>query len=180
MAQQKVNGNAIFYGDIRKQVDTGVIKFSGNLGDTVRWTDSALRKNVYSSDYNIKINLNAQKAVSAGTFVYMAAENYVIRRVTSTLSGVSNTVLRSGAAVGQANHGLHPNLKDRASILSALSWSATSTDLPTYTTTINNVDTTFSADHAAAPTLSVPGELTYQTGDTGTVTQKDYEARTNG
>src|SRR6185436_4435912 len=109
MAQVKVNGNAISYGDIRKQVDTGVIKFSGNLGDTTRWTDSALRKNVYSSDYNIKLDLATKKALSSGTFVYMAAEKFVIRRVSDTLSGVSNTVLRSGAAVGNANHGLHNN-----------------------------------------------------------------------
>ena len=178
MAQKTVAGVDILYSNIRRQPDTGVIKFSGNLADITRWTDSALRKNVYSSDYNIKLNLNSQKAVSAGTFVYMAAEKFVIRRVTSTLSGVSNTVLRSGAAVGQANHGLHNNGHVRGSILKALSWTASGHELPTYTATINNTETTFAAEDL--PTLAKPGELSYQTGDTGSVTQKDYEAKTNG
>ncbi len=180
MAQVKVNGNAIYFGDIRKQVDTGVVRFSGNLVNTTRWTDSTLRSNPVSSHYNIKQNSNtgATKPYSAGTFMYMVANKYIIRRVSDTISGVSNTILRSGAAVSY-NHGLRPNLHVRASILQALSWDASTRDLPAYTATVNSTETTFSTDDAAAPSLATPGELTYKSSKI-TPVQDEYAARTNG
>ncbi len=182
MAYQKINGNPIYIGDIRRQPDTGIVRFSGNLANTTRWTDGTLRKNPVSSNYNVKQTANSgvTKPYSAGTFMYMAVGKYIIRRISDTISGVSNTVLRSGAAF-PGSHGQHPNVHVRGTILQALSWDSSSRDLPAYTATLNQTETTFNADHAATPTvtLAVPGELTYRNSKPVPVSD-DYDAKTNG
>lgn len=181
MAQQKINGNPIYFGDIRKEPDTGIVRFAGNLANTTRWTDSTLRKNPVSSNYLIKQVSGVTKAFSSGTFMYMVANKYIIRRVSDTISGVSNTVLRSGAAF-PANHGQHPNVHVRGSILTALSWTRSAGhDLPAYSATIDNVETTFNADNAATPTitLAAPGELTYKSSKILPVND-DYKSKSNG
>jgi hypothetical protein len=180
MAQVKINGNPIYFGDIRKSVDTGIVRFAGALVNTTRWTDSTLRANPVSSNYLIKQVPGVTKPYSAGTFMYMAANKYIIRTVSNTISGVSNTVLRSGAAF-PANHGQHPNVHVRGTILQALSWDSSTKDLPVYTATLNQTETTFSADNAATPTitLAAPGELTYKSSKLAPV-QDDYKAKTNG
>lgn len=183
MAVIKPSGSAIYFGDIRKAPDTGVVRFTGNLVNTTRWTDSTLRRNPVSSNYNVKqaANTGAYKPYSAGTFMYMAANKYVIRRVTDTLSGVANTTLRSGASFPM-NHGQYPNVRVRGSILTALSWTRSAGhDLPVYSATVDTVETTFSADNAAKPTISLaaPGELTYRNGKPLPVND-DYKAKTLG
>jgi hypothetical protein len=182
MAQGKITGGSFYFGDIRKSPDTGVIRFAGNLVNVDRWTDSTLRSNPVSSNYNIKqtSNSGAGKPFSAGTFMYMNARKFIIRRVTDTISGVANTVLRSGAAF-PGSHGQHPNVHVRGTILSALSWDASTTDLPAYTATKNQTETTFSDDHAATPTitLAIPGELTFKNSKPLPV-NTDYKAHTNG
>lgn len=183
MAQQKVNGNAIYFGDIRKQPNKGVIRFGGNVADTTKWDSRSLQKNPVSSDYNIKVanTTGAFKPLAGGTFLYMAQGKYIIRRVSNTISGVANTVLLSGAAF-PTNHGMHPNVHVRGTILTALQWSRSAGhDLPVYTATVDNVETTFNADNETTPTitLAVPGELTYKSSKI-TPVNDDYKAKTNG
>jgi hypothetical protein len=180
MAYVRVNGNAIPKSDIRKAPDTGVVKYSGNLADTTRWTDSSLRANTVDSSYYIKPGTGVAKALSAGTFVYMDATKFIIRRVSDTISGVSNTTLRSGASDFGHRHAIHKSERARTTFLSALSWSRSASELPTYTATLSNHDTVYSNDHAARPTLATPGELTYSMGDTGTPVSDDYEAKSVG
>ncbi len=183
MAIQTVAGNAIWPGSLNKAVNTGIVRHAGNLADTTLWTNGqALGKNPVDSSYLLKENLSTglAKAVTAGTFNRIpVAEQYIIMRVSTLITGIANTTLLSGASKIPNRKGLHFTEHVRTSFLSALSW-ATTEDLPVYTATVDNQDVTYSNDHAARPTLATPGELVYQFGDTGAPAQKDYEAKTVG
>ena len=183
MAQQTVAGNAIWPGNLNKSVNTGVIRHVGNLADTALWTaGQALGNNPVDSAYLLKENASTglAKAVSAGTFNRgNVAEQYIIMRVTTLIAGVANTLLRSGANLIPNHHSLHTTEHVRTTFLSGLSW-ATATDLPAYTLTETDQDVTYSNDNAAHPSLAVPGELTYLTGDTGSPKNADYESKSVG
>lgn len=115
------------------------------------------------------------KANSSGTFALMAVGKYIIRRVTTTLAGVANTVLQTGAS-DFGRRSIHSVVQLRTSFLTSLSW-AHGTDLPTYTAVYSNQSTNLNygqnstatnpvsqgtADSAAGPTAAVPGTLVYK------------------
>lgn len=127
---------------------------------------------------------DTDKALSAGTFAYNNP-GPIAPRVTTTLSGVSNTVLRSGAAVPGQIRSIHKlevlRTRRLTTAIRAGKWNIfkgaflnnqnQSADLPTVA-----VDS-LSSDNAATPTRAVPGELTYKTGAPIPVND-DYKAKT--
>lgn len=117
-----------------------------------------------------------------GTFATMTAGAYVMRKVTTTLAGQSNTMLRSGASdfgVRRSIHKLEHLWTLRvATAIRAGFWHIYS---GVFTTAPTNADdaSTMGTDDAANPTLAIPGELVYRTGDP-LPTQDDYQARQVG
>lgn len=183
MAVAQVNGSAADpkYRSSTSKNNSGVVVYGGN---TTR-TDFAVKNS--TGDNNTRVNgtgpkitngSGLNKALSAGTFAVMTAGLYVIRKITTTLAGVANTSILSGAS--DFGHRLPIAFKEsqRTTFLSGLSWAANPGKLPTYTLTKSNLNTSYGNDNAARPTLAIPGELTYIVGKTPI--NDDYKAKTLG
>ena len=121
----------------------------------------------------------ADKAVSAGTFRYNNQRPIAIR-LTSSLSGVENTVLLTGADVPEQLRsinkresfkvvktatGIRENKYNRYSNTWANGYPQTGTENP-------------GNDVAATPTRSAPGDLVFRTGAKLPVTTQDYKPKT--
>ncbi len=119
---------------------------------------------------------------AAGNFATMTAGAYVMRKVTTTLAGQSNTVLRSGASdfgVRRSIHKLeHMRTNRVATAIRAGYWNIYSGTFSTAPTVADDAST-MGTDNAAAPTLAIPGELVYRTGKP-LPEQDDYSAKTVG
>lgn len=159
----------------------------GNGGSVARGgsVQSGLLDNVGVSRYNTDVfastvidNDYADEAVSAGVFAYNNQEPVAKRITTELAGGVANAVLLSGAAVPANVRSIHKLETLRTQrITTAIrankynrytgSWDA---GFPA-----NAVDT-LATDHAATPTRSVPGELTYKTAAPLAVND-DYKAK---
>lgn len=129
------------------------------------------------------------KALSAGNFATMTAGSYIMRRVTTTLAGQSNTVLRSPASNYGTRKGVHKALAWRTKFAGTLTFEVHSSTIeeltdgtarPRYTYTwvysLNNeigeqnsaatnpASLGADVDAAATPSLAVPGQLIYRNG----------------
>lgn len=120
--------------------------------------------------------------LSRGNFATMTAGTYVMRKVATTLAGQSNTVLRSGASdfgVRRSIHKLeHMRTYRVATAIRAGYWNEYNGTWSTAPTSADDAST-MGTDHAATPTLAVPGELVYRSGKPLPV-QEDYDAKTVG
>jgi hypothetical protein len=177
MATLQVGGSAVTNTSTKNNI--GTIRHGGVIGSTL-FTSHALGDNgkAYTSGVKMTNGSGLAKALEAGTFAYMAAANYVIRKVTSTLSGVANSVLLSGASDYGQRNAIHKSESARTTFLSALSWSANPGGLPTYTFTKSDQFTGFGNDDAARPSLAVPGELIILPGGK-TPDMVNYKAKTS-
>jgi hypothetical protein len=131
---------------------------------------------------------SADEALSAGTFAYNN-QRPIAQRSTTTISGVSNTNLRSGANDQSSLRSIHRQEKVRStrttSAIRAGYWNIYSgTWSTTPTTAVDNfwdnaaaTTSATSTDQAASPTRSVPGELVYKTGKLAPVLD-NYKAKT--
>jgi len=133
------------------------------------------------------VNDYATKALSAGTFRYNN-QRPLGKRLTSTISGVSNTVLRSGALVPSLVTTINRSqVKDNTSTLvdgvrtRQQSTSFRDGEFNLYTGKYDPAPTVvadeYEADSAATPTRAVPGQLVFRTGSKVPVT-RDYAAKT--
>lgn len=148
-------------------------------------TSSVLSNVVVSRDQTVVFGSTviddaySNKAVSAGTFRYND-QRPVGMRVSSTLAGVSNTSLLSGASVPAQTRsinkresfrvvktasGIRANKYNRYSNTWAEGYPQTGTETP-------------GTDTAATPTRSSPGQLTYKLGQPVPVSNNDYKAKT--
>lgn len=158
----------------------------GNGGSVARGGSVAsnLLDNVAVSRYDAGVfgstvldNDWADKAVSGGTFAY-DNESPVARRLTTELSGVSNDVLLSGAAVPSNVRSIH---KLETLRTQRITTAIRANKYNRYTGDwdggypANAVDS-LNSDHAATPSRSVPGELTYKTSAPLAVND-DYKAK---
>jgi hypothetical protein len=161
---------------------------------------SSLLTNVGLSRYNhdvygskvVELSNITTKALTAGTFAYTVGS--IIRRVTLALSGVSNTVLMTGASNYGQRQAIHQVVSVRSYLVATAiragswtqytaSWTTTGTaptaqnDFSTMVTTNTAADGGGTTDEAANPSYSVPGELLYRDGSP-TPKQADYAAKT--
>lgn len=175
MATQTVNGGT---------VTASTTKNNHGVAKNVGVTASVLSNQVLGSS-NVGVfgstvvdNDSADKALTAGTFKY-DNQSPVSKRVTTALSGVSNTYLLSGAAVPGLVRSIHKLETVRTRRLTTAIRAGA---LNIYTGVINPAPTvavdTFATDEAATPTREVPGELAYKTGAPVPV-QDEYKAKTN-
>lgn len=198
----------------------GVIKKAGNLRDTAKWSAGTFVYNwspigvvVYLSDTSVIGPVNQLytsrnvcfKANSSGQFATMTKGSYVIRRVTTTLaSGISNSVLRTGASDFAIRRSIHKVESYRNSFMKGITFlqdRATIAEMTDGSTLLNDYTIVYSnqssghmgqnntstnpdnlgtgVDYAATPTLAVPGQLVYKA--PALLPQLDlYKAKTQG
>lgn len=120
------------------------------------------------------------KILSAGRFAKTTPREYVIPQVTTTLAGVANTSLLSGASDFGDRHPIHKRLhfrvEKRATAIRAGYWNIYSGVWTTPPATADDV-ATIGVDNAANPTRLVPGELVYLDGSPSPILD-DYQPNT--
>ncbi|NBU33483.1 hypothetical protein EBZ38_11425 [bacterium] len=159
----------------------GTIKNGGNVGPKRKFIVSP---KVYQNERQVVgsvvvDNNSANKAVSGGVFAHNT-QSPIAKKVTVVLGGVSNTVLRSGAA--------RPELVKSINSVQSVRTRKTSTAARAgkFNIYTGKFDTnypavtldTFATDNAAAPTRDLPGQLVFKTGAKVPVTS-NYKPKTN-
>jgi hypothetical protein len=172
MATQQVNGSAVTVTSTRNGGGAVVNAGSSTLVDNVSLGLVYPRTGTGPVD-----GTNTDEALSAGTFAFNS-RGPVAKKVTTSLSGVSNTVLRSGADQPQLIRSIHKlevlTTRRVATAIRAGYWNIYSgvfSPAPTVATD------TLATDNAATPTRANPGQLAYMTGAKNPV-QDDYAAKT--
>jgi len=176
MAIQQVSGSAV--------TSTST---NNNGGSVVNGGSSTVLESIHLGNTNggpigtFPINgTDTDKALSAGTFAYNNPGPIALR-VTTTLSGVSNTVLRSGADVPGQIRSIH---KLEVLRTRRLTTAIRANKYNRYTGAFDSgfpvvaVDS-LASDYAATPSRSAPGQLTYKLGQPVPVSV-DYAAKTGG
>lgn len=175
MATQQVDGSAVTSSSTNN--NHGVAKNVGSAASVLE-TSNLGGSNVGVFGSTPVDGDNADKALSGGTFAYNN-ESPVAKRVSTSLSGVSNTVLRSGAAQPGLVRSIHKleTLRTRrlTTAIRAGYWNIFS---GTFSTPPTVAVDSLATDNAATPTRSVPGSLVYKTGKLAPV-QDVYKAKTN-
>jgi hypothetical protein len=160
----------------------GTIKANGAVSGTFQATATTLEKTgVFGS--TVVDNDSADKALSSGTFAY-DNERPVAKKTTTTLAGVAEDFLQSGAAAPSTRRSIHKIESVRTRKLTTAirtnKWNEYSGEFDSgYPETSTD---SFGTDDAANPTRNVPGELTYIAGNDNTILvpkNDDYKSRTN-
>lgn len=156
----------------------GTIKANGTVAGTfVASSVVQAKTGVFAS--TVVDNDSADKALDAGTFAF-DNQRPVGKKVTSSLSGVNNTVLLSGAGNPGGIRSIHKvETVTTRKLTTALRENRYNEVTGEFDAGYPQVVTdTFDDDDAANPTMAVPGELTYKTGAANPVTD-EYAAKTN-
>jgi len=158
-------------GDILNVTDTSS-EVAGTQRVTAVTTDTFTTTKAYTSGAGTMTYY-----LYAGNFATMTAATYVMRRVSTTLAGISKTVLRSGAADPTNRRSIHMAQSlftdGVATAIVAGYWNiysgawstaptASTTNAGYYSISDDANQTDGSADDAANPTASKPGELVYK------------------
>jgi hypothetical protein len=193
MATAKVNGVNYTIPPNRSNSGAGG---NGGASTKIGSGSSNLLDNVVVSYENLGVfgstvldNDVSDKALASGVFAY-DNESPIAKKLTTTLSTVNNTVLRSGACQPALIRSIHRQEKVTSTRF-ATAFRAGYFSLYTgkYTTTPTTATDPFwdigagatsstSTDQAATPTREVPGELVYKLGKPEPVLV-DYEEKTN-
>ncbi len=158
--------------------DSGKLTKAGTVASS-RWSNQTNLDNAYLGLNPIQVNSGngIAKIVSAGNFATMTKGRYIIRKVTSTIAGVANTTLLTGASDFGERQSINKIESVRNTFLHALTWTSDKDGQPTYSFTKTDSLDNFAQDDAARPSLAVPGELVYRTGSPS-VTLADYSEKT--
>jgi hypothetical protein len=182
MATNKVNGSAYSVPPNVKSSGSnnnrGVVARGGSVASgkltnvgVSRYNDSVFASTVIDNSW-------ADKALTSGTFAYKN-NRPVGQRVSSTISGVSNSAILSGADVPGQIRGINYRVVYR-NRLDTTAFRAGYFNLYTgkYSPKPSVVTDTVSTDEAATVSRSSPGTLAYKGGALNPV-QKAYPAKTN-
>lgn len=148
---------------------------NGGVGRNVGTSDILTNRPFFSGEKTVFAstvldNSQVDEAVSAGV---LAFENQrgVIRRVTETLSEVSNDILVAGASVPEQRQSINQTsgtyITDLTTAIRDGRWNAFS---GSFSPDVSGVDADFGTDSAANPTRSLPGELYFIDGSPNAVT----------
>lgn len=150
---------------------------SGNITNSLTLAQNAYktRKNGYPL---VSSTWGRDKALSSGTFAYMAATKYIMlgNAVTLTISGVSNTTLKSGGA-DFFRKPIPFKTTARTAFLSGLSWTATELEGPVFSFTVSASNPSFGNDVAAALSSSSRSAAFYMVSGI-TATKTNYKTLT--
>lgn len=167
------NSHGLAVGDIVNVTDTNGI-VAGPQRITAKDTNTFTTTKPYTSGAG-----TITYYAGVGNFATMTAGTYVMRKVTTTLAGQANTLLRSGASDFGVRRSIHKleHLRTRrvASAIRSGYWNIYSGVFSTAPTVADDIST-FGTDEAATPTISKPGELVYRWGKP-LPEQDDYQAR---
>ena len=100
------------------------------------------------------------KSVSGGNFAKLIPGEYIIRRVSGKIAGVSNTAMLSGGSDHGQRRSIHYKENIATTFLTALSWTAGANG-PTYSYTKSTTTASVGTDGAARQGWGTPGEITY-------------------
>jgi hypothetical protein len=156
----------------------GTIKANGAVSGTFSASSVTQSKTgVFGS--TVVDNDSADKALSAGTFAF-DNNSPVAKKITTSLSGVSNTVLLSGAGNPGGIRSIHKiESIETLKLTTAIRENRYNEFSGEFDAGYPELSTdNFGSDDAANPTRSVPGELVYRTGAKEPVTD-EYKAKTN-
>jgi hypothetical protein len=156
--------------------NNGTIKANGNVASGVVISQNTVLEDVGVFASTVIDNNSADKALVAGTFAY-DNERPVAKKLTTSLSGVENDVLLSGASDPSNIRSIHKLEVVRTRRQTSAIRSGNFNDFTGkfdsgypvnvvdefYDVSTNTLSET-STDNAATPTRQVPGELTYLVG----------------
>lgn len=138
-----------------KTKSSATILGAGNFVSGNITNDLSIAENSYHHGRNNGLpyaaGIGHDKALSSGTFAYGPKANKWVmlgNSVTTELSGVSNSVLKSGAAHFFRKR-VHFKTTARTAFLSTLQWNSNEIEGPTYTLTISASNPNFLDDVAA-------------------------------
>lgn len=162
MAIQQVNGSSVTSSSTRN--DGGAVLNGGSTTELQSVDLGYSNVGVFGS--HVKYGTDAEEALVSGTFSYNN-QKPVAKRVTDTLSGVSNSYLTSGAAVPGNIRSIHKlevlRTRKLTTAIRAGQWNLYSGKWSVEPSVVTD---TLASDNAASPTREVPGELTYVAGET--------------
>jgi hypothetical protein len=119
-----------------------------------------LRSNRYYSGGRVtEVKDGVAKGVAAGRLNKVTEGEYIIRRHSSTISGVANTSLRSGGSDTGQRDSIHFTETGRKTFLTGISKTRDSEGNILTTYTRSTSATTFATDNVAHPTRATPGRL---------------------
>lgn len=163
MAQQAVtsgapnnNGTTILNGGNVTATQTNNLTLRQSSYKTVYGSHPFLAVTAASSG-----NLGTMQIKGAGTFGKLTPGQYNVRLLGTTLAGISSNVLKSGASDWGVRRPIHKLESSRR--LHITSWNY-ATGAATYGGS-RGAKISYAADDAAAPTMAIPGRLTFFTGD---------------
>lgn len=162
-----------------QKVDGGVILVGGTIASS-RQTSKGIetvgyRSGLHGSNINTSLD-GVQKVNNSGTLAKMVKGSYVMRRVTTTLAGVANTMLLSGASA-YFRKSIHKVNTVRNNYLRSVTWTADDEGGVTWAYTYAADSSYALTDDAATPTRAIPGEFTLKEPG-NTPVNKDYPAKT--
>lgn len=177
MAVVQIDGSAV--SNTSTKNNKGTIRNGGTISASTKWNSIRVgdTKNTLGGTGPRLGTASLSTVRSTGTFAVMAKNKYIIMKVTTTLAGLSNTTLQSGAADKGNRRKVNKVESMRTTFLSGLSW-ASGHNEPVYTATNSTRNTAYGQDDAATPTLAVPGEFTYLPGGKRP-TNDNYKAKTS-
>ena len=117
------------------------------------------------------------EAISASVIAYNNSSP-IGMRVSSTISGQANTILRSGALVPSQTRSIHKRESFKVSrIATAIRANYFNRYTGLWTTSPTSTTDSPGSDNAATPTRAIPGELVYKLGQPVPI-MADYSAKT--
>ena len=122
------------------------------------------------------------KLVSAGNYAKTLPSVYTVMKLSTTLAGVANTVLYTGAADFGGRKSQHTIKNIRTTFLKILTWTGGNDGLPTYSKTIvtrTPQQNDYGNDEGANTSRALPGELQYMYGS-NSPELANYPAKTGG
>lgn len=118
------------------------------------------------------------KALSSGTFAYLRAGYYIIKRVTTSISGVTSNVMKFGGQRSRRSINFtESNRVTRTATAIVAGYYKITTG--TFSTPPTSANDSFGTDDAARPSRAVPGELTFKYGRPLPF-DEEYSVKVNG
>jgi len=174
MAIQQVNGSAVTQSSTNN--NGGSVLNGGSTAELQSIDLGYSNVGVFGS--SVVDGADTDKALLAGTFSY-SNQSPVAKRLTSKLSGVSNSYLKSGASVPGNVRSIHKlEVVRTRKLTTAIRAGYWNIYFGQWSTNPDVVVDTLASDDAASPSRSMPGELVYKTGAPVPV-QDDYKPKTN-
>lgn len=139
---------------------------TGNVSEVMTIANSCFKGGSIGGLPITGVNNGVAKALSTGTLAYNpTASQWIMcgNGVTSKISNVANTVLKSGAADFR-RRSIPYKLTARTAFLSTLQWNANEIEGPSYTLTISASNPSFGNDIAAILTASARSSVFFNIG----------------